>query len=147
MMNHLKSISIAFLMLSAVTQAEVTISEQQAYPLPPEVRQKLKILASESGVLVFGETHGTKEVPAIIDELLKTLTKQGYRALALEVPHDEQPALAAWAKGDSGTVPRFFAKPSQDGRGDQQVLALVRRALRPPFEWKLICFDATNEEL
>ena len=134
-------------MLSATTRAEVTIPEQQAYPLPADVQQSLKTLASECDVLVIGETHGTKEVPAIVEESLPTLTKLGYRSDCTRGARDEQPAVVAWVKGDTGVVPRFFAKPSEDGRGNQQVLAMVRRALRPPFEWKLICFDATEEEL
>ena len=145
-MNYLTFISIALIMLSATTRAEVTIQGQQAYPLPVDVRQSLKTLAIESDVLVFGEIHGTKEVPAVVEELLPTLTEQGYRALALEVPCDEQPAVAAWAKGDTDAVPRFFANPGSDGRGNQQVLALVRRSLRPPYGWKLICFDGSDEE-
>jgi hypothetical protein len=146
-MNFLKVIFVTLIALSAPARAEVAIPEQEAYPLPTEARQSLDTLANESGVLVIGETHGTKEVPAILEGLLATLTKRGYGALALEVPHDKQPALARWAKGETQEVPRFFAKPSPDGRGNQQVLALVRRALGPPYGWKLICFDATNEEL
>ena len=73
---------------------------------------------------MFGETHGTKEVPAVLENLLPTLAKLGYGALALEVPRDEQAALTLWAKDDTAPAPRFFAKPSPDGRGNQQVLAL-----------------------
>jgi erythromycin esterase-like protein len=146
MLNYLKAIAVAFVVLSATARAEVTIPEQPAYPLPPDVQQSLKTLASECDVLVIGETHGTKEVPAIVEGSLDTLTKLGYRALALEVPRDQQQAVTAWAKGDTATLPRFFEKPSEDGRGNQQVLALLRRALKPPFEWKLICFDSTEEE-
>ena len=69
--------------------------EQQPYPLPADVRQPLKTLASECDVLVFGETHGTKEVPAIVEDLLDILTKLEYRALALEVSRDQQPEIAA----------------------------------------------------
>lgn len=146
MMRYLKLFSVAFILLAAATRAEVAIPEQQAYPLPADVQQSLATLASECDLIVLGETHGTKEVPAIVEELLATLTRLEYGALALEVPRDQQSAIAAWAKADAEPVPRFFAKPSQDGRGNEQVLALVRRALRPPYEWKLICFDATDEE-
>lgn len=146
-MNYLKSILVALTMLSATTRAEVTAPEQPSFPLPDDVQQSLKTLASESDVLVLGETHGTQEVPAIVEELLPTLTNLGYGVIALEVPLDEQPAIAACVKGDIGVVPRFFAKPGEDGRGNRQVLAMVRRALMPPYKWKLICFDETNEEM
>ena len=146
-MNYLKSILVALMLLSATTRAEVTAPEQPSFPLPDDVQQSLKTLAIESDILVLGEIHGTQEVPAIVEELLPTLTKLGYGALALEVPRDEQPAIAALAKGNSSVVPTFFAKPGEDGRGNQQVLAMVRRALRPPYEWKLICFDGTNDDM
>jgi hypothetical protein len=100
-MNYLKAISVVLIVISAAARAEVAIPDQQAYALPADVRKSLDTLASESDVLVFGETHGTKEVPAVLEDLLPTLTKLGYGALALEVPHDEQPALARWAKGET----------------------------------------------
>jgi hypothetical protein len=144
-MNYLKFLAVVFLVFSAVARADDNGSEQRAV-LPADVRQKLEVLAGKCDILVLGETHGTKEVPAIVGELLPPLTKLGYRAIALEVPRDEQPAMIAWAKGNTDVVPKFFAKPNQDGRGNQQVLALVRTAVSPPFEWNLICFDVTEEE-
>jgi len=147
MMKYVKLFAAAFTMLSATAQAEVAISEQPSYPLPADVEQSLATLASECDLLVLGETHGTKEVPAVVEALLAPLTKLGYRALALEIPRDQHSAIVAWATGTTDVVPTFFAKPGADGRGNEQVLALVRRALRPPFEWKLICFDGTEEEL
>lgn len=145
-MNHPTFIAVAVTMLSTTSCAQVAIPEQPPYPLPAEVRQPLATLASECDVLLIGETHGTREVPAIIEELLAPLSKLGYRALALEVPRDAQPAITAWATGDADVVPTFFAKPGPDGRGNQQVLALIRRALSPPHKWRLICFDTTEEE-
>ena len=147
MMNYLKCITVMVTMLSATSSAEVAIPEQRPYPMPAKVRQSLTALASGCDVLVVGEVHGTQEVPAIVEGLLDALSKLGFRALALEAPHDEQAAIAAWATGATEAVPMFFAKPGEDGRGNEQVLALVRRALRPPYEWKLICFDATEKEL
>jgi hypothetical protein len=147
MMNYLNAIVVALVALFGTARAEVAIPEQAAFPLPADVQQSVDTLASASDVLVFGETHGTKEMPGMVGELLARFTKLGFGALALEVPRDQQQELAAWAKEDTTVVPRFFAKPSPDGRGNEQVLALVRRALKPPYEWKLICFDGTDEEL
>jgi hypothetical protein len=128
-------------------QAEVVVPELPPYPLPAEVQQSLTTLADKCDVLILGETHGTQEVPAVVEALLAPLAKLGYRALALEVPRDQQSALVAWATGTTGVVPTFFANPGPDGRGNEQALALVRNALRPPYQWKLICFDATEAEL
>jgi hypothetical protein len=117
------------------------------YPLPDAARDSLVALAGECDVLILGETHGTQEVPAVVEALLAPLTEAGFKALALEIPHDQQPALVAWATGTTGVVPTFFAVPGGDGRGNEQLLALVRCALRPPYQWKLICFDMTEAEM
>jgi hypothetical protein len=145
-MNLIKPLAFAIAILSATSHAKAAVQKNDSYPLPLDVRQSLKTLANDCDLLVVGEVHGTKEVPAIVEALLPTLTKLGYRTLALEIPRDEQPAIAAWATGEFNALPRFFGKPGPDGRGNEQVLALVRRALRPPYEWNLICFDQTDEE-
>lgn len=131
----------------AQSHAADNLPELPPYSLPTAVRDSLTALAKECDVTILGETHGTKEVPAIAEALLDPLTKSGYRAIALEVPRDAEPAFVAWATGKTDVIPEFFAKPNADGRGNREVLALVRHALRPPFEWKLICFDATAAEM
>lgn len=145
--RYVIAVGIALIAGCGPRQAEVAVPELPPYPLPADVQESLTDLASQCDVLVLGETHGTQEVPAIVETLLEPLTKLGYRALALEIPRDQQSALVAWATGTTGAVPPFFAAPGADGRGNEQVLALVRRALRPPFQWKLICFDGTAVEM
>ena len=133
--------------IGAVALAADAIPELKPYPLTADVQSSIAEFAGECDVMILGETHGTREVPAIVETLLDPLTKLGYRAIALEVPHDEQPAIEAWATGTTGAIPTFFAVPGADGRGNREVLAMVRRALRPPYEWKLICFDETETEM
>ena len=128
-------------------QAEFVVRDLPPYPLPADVEQSMATLGSEFDLLLVGETHGTQEVPAVVEALIAPLTKLGYRALALEIPYDQQAGLAAWATGTTGEVPTFFANPGPDGRGNEQLLALVRCALRPPYQWKLICFDITEAEM
>jgi hypothetical protein len=86
-------------------------------------------------------------VPAVAAALLAPLTKLGCGVLALEIPRDQQTPLVAWATGKTPTVPRFFAQPWEDGRGNIEALNLIRTALSPPFGWKLICFDVTAEDM
>ncbi|HVW39505.1 MAG TPA: hypothetical protein VHB99_19440 [Pirellulales bacterium] len=119
----------------------------EPYPLPAKALKGLTKLAAESDVLVLGETHGTQETPAVAAALLAPLGKLGYKALALEVPADDQHALVDWASGKTETVPRFFAQPFADGRGNIQTLALIRTAMSPPYNWRLICFDASWNSL
>ena len=146
MLNHLPIIVLIFTLSVTTLKAEVPIPAQQPYLLPADVRESLIKVASESDILVLGETHGTQEVPAVVETLLDTLSKLGYRVIALEVPHDEQAQIREWAIGVTDVVPAFFAKPGQDGRGNKQALQLVHCALMPPYNWELICFDGSDEE-
>jgi hypothetical protein len=77
--------------------------------------------------------------------LLAPLSQLGYQTLALEVPISEREAILAWAKGATNVVPGFFATPWLDGRGDIELLTLIRTAVSPPFQWQLICFDEFTE--
>jgi hypothetical protein len=147
MSNHLLFIVLTVTLSAATLKAEAPIPTQLPYPLPVDVRESLTKVASESDILILGETHGTQEVPAIVETLLDTLSKLGYRVIALEVPHNERVPIQKWATGATDVLPAFFAKPGQDGRGNMQVLHMVRRALMPPYNWKLICFDESEEEL
>jgi erythromycin esterase-like protein len=123
-----------------------TTGQVQPYPLPAEVVRSIRDVAGHSHVLILGETHGTREVPALAAMLLPKLTKLGYHALALEIPFDQQPALNDWATGKTETVPEFFAMPSGDGRGNVQLLSLIWIAVSPPYQWQLVCFDQSRSE-
>jgi hypothetical protein len=147
MRKVLAAIALALAVGCSKSQAVVAVPELAPYPFPTKVQDSLATLGGECDVFVIGETHGTQEVPAIVEALLEPLTKLGYRALAVEIPHDQQSAIVAWATGESTIVPEFFAQPGADGRGNAQLLALLRSALRPPYEWKLICFDQTETEM
>lgn len=109
----------------AVVLAQPAIPSLEPYPLPSKVRQALVELAGQSDILILGEQHGTQEVPALAVALLEPLAKQGYRALALEIPSDQQGPLSDWAAGKTDAIPSFFAEPSADGRGNVQALSLT----------------------
>jgi len=135
-----------FLSLCAGSNAQVVVKQLSAYPLPSKARDALNEVAGQSDVLILGEIHGTQEVPAVATALLEPFTKLGYRLLALEIPADQQGPLTDWATGKTATVPRFFTKEIEDGRGNRQVLSLIRTALAPPFRWQLICFDEPGSD-
>ncbi|MES2788446.1 MAG: hypothetical protein V4719_02415 [Planctomycetota bacterium] len=123
-----------------------TIAELPSYPLPDAVTTAIDAFAVENDFVILGEVHGTQEVPAMAASLLPRLSKSGYGVLALEIPKDELGPLKAWATGETDKVPAFFARPGGDGRGNIQLLALVRAALSPPLRWQLVCFDQTSQE-
>jgi hypothetical protein len=116
----------------------------EPYLLPPEARARIEQLAASSKVLILGEVHGTREVPRLVTGLLAPLNERGYRILALEVPNDAQAVLLAWARGETDKVPDFFATPNGDGRGNVQLLELVRTVIAPPFRWQVVCFDESE---
>ncbi|HWB13258.1 MAG TPA: hypothetical protein VG826_28790 [Pirellulales bacterium] len=132
-------------LVSAVAHAQPAIPSLEPYALPPKAKEALCELASKSDVLILGEIHGTQEVPALALALLQALTEQGYGALALEIPSDQQKPLSDWAMGMTETIPSFFTEPVPDGRSNIQTLSLIRTALSPPFGWRLICFDESWE--
>jgi hypothetical protein len=99
-------------------------------------------LASESDLLVFGECHGTQEVPRLILGLLDELSTRGYRGIALEIPHDQRQQLADWATGAADEPPALFGPAEfRCGRGNVQVLSLLQQALSPRVGWDVLCFD------
>ncbi len=139
------SIFITVVLLTCVAaRAQLVTEALRPYPLPADVTRSFGEVAAQSDVLILGELHGAQEVPAVAASLLAPLTDLGYNVLALEIPSDQQAPLTAWATGKTGTVPSFFARPNGDGRGNIQLLTLIRTALSPPSRWQLICFDETE---
>jgi hypothetical protein len=115
------------------------------YGLPPGVEERVLQVAASSHLLLFGELHGTREVPSVVAGLLPKLAERGYRGLGLELPRDEQALLTAWADGLVDQPPAFFARPSRDGRGNTQVLDLVKTARA--LGMHLVCFDQGPDQV
>lgn len=111
------------------------------YELPLPVKAELLALAARSDLLLLGETHGTQEVPCLVLGLLDDLAALGYGGLGLEMPRGEQNALSGWIDGENEPPPFFGPKEFQDGRGNQQVLSLIRQTASRSPGWKLLCFD------
>jgi hypothetical protein len=107
--------------------------------LPADVEQAVLDLAGRCDLLLFGELHGTREVPALVAALLSKLGSLGYGGLGLEAPSDQREALADWASGQTPQPPRFYAQPSKDGRGNIEALGMVQQAAG--LGWQVLCFD------
>lgn len=112
--------------------------------LPDGARQILREMAQESDCVLFGECHGQQEVPQLLAFLLDDWADLGYKGLALEIPALEREPLQRWANGESETVPSFFAQPYGCGRGSEQTLELLRRAVAGG--WHLLCFDLNADQ-
>lgn len=107
---------------------------------PDRTRQAVLQMARESDLLLFGELHGTQEVPQLVSLLLDDLTALGYGGLGLEFPDSVQEPLMRWASGASDAVPEMFTRSPGDGTTGEQVLAAIRQAVHSG--WQLLCFDA-----
>jgi hypothetical protein len=123
------------------------LQELAPYELSLEVCQAVIDVALASDVLLFGELHGTQEVPRLLLSLLSALTTAGYRGLALEIPRSDRETLEGWARAQEAVLPEFFAHPSDDGRGNREVLALVDLALTSQNDWHLLCFDQSPDQV
>jgi hypothetical protein len=138
-------VTTVVLMVARLVNAE-SLRKIEPLPLPDNVVKSICDIAARSDVLMLGEIHGTKEVPAVAVALLPKLAELNYGVLALEVPADYQEPLTDWVSGKRSSVPNFYAKPGEDGRGSIESLSLIRAALSPPYSWRLICFDQSMEE-
>ena len=115
------------------------------YPLPRSTQHSVLDVAGRSQLLLFGELHGTCEVPSVIAALLPRARLLGYRGLALEIPFDARDHLAGRASGRATQPPAFYSHPSKDGRGNQQALDLAATAAASGFE--LLCFDQGQSQI
>jgi hypothetical protein len=113
--------------------------------LPADVEQAVLELAGRCDLLLFGELHGTREVPTLIVGLLSNLGALGYGGLGLEVPSDQRQALADWAAGQAQEPPPFYAQPSKDGRGSTEALGLVQQAATGG--WQVLCVDQAARQV
>lgn len=97
--------------------------------------------AGQQRLIVLGELHGTREIPALTATLLEHYAGLGPVTLALEVPHTEQAALDAYlaSAGTQQDWQALAATPfwqvsndQHDGRRSVQMRQLVEavRALR-----------------
>jgi hypothetical protein len=113
--------------------------------LPADVEQAVLDLAGRCDLLLFGELHGTREVPALVAALLSKLAPLGYGGLGLEVPSDQREALADWAAEKTQEPPPFYAQPSKDGRASSEALELTRSAAT--LGWPVLCFDQAADQV
>src|SRR3979411_1468161 len=92
---------------SAATRTMAQPHSGASEPLPADVEQAVLDLAGRCDLLLFGELHGTREVPALVAGLLSKLGELGYGGLGLEVPSDQRQALAPGATGQRRSPPPF----------------------------------------
>lgn len=108
-------------------------AEKVSPPLSCREIQGLEPLLRQGQILLLGEMHGTREIPAFV----AGATCRGLRAgrsvtVALEIPTEEEPRIAAYlaSGGKDGDRAALLAGPFwradfQDGRRSQGMLSLL----------------------
>lgn len=121
-------------------------------PQGDAVLSELAGKARQHALLLVGELHGTREVPALVAALARLLSNADHGlVLALELPADEQPRITAWLRSDGGTAARrrlldspFWRSGSPDGRSSEAMLELldaVRTLVHAGRRIEVVCFD------
>ncbi len=101
--------------------------------LPAELRALEPALARHA-VVMFGELHGTTELPAFVGEVVAALASRGKVVLALEIPITDQADLERFVASDGTAAARaellagpFWSATYQDGRRSVAMLHLLER--------------------
>lgn len=95
-------------------------------------------LLQPGSVLLFGEIHGVREIPAAFGEAVCAVARTRLPVeVGLEVPGTEQARLDAFVASPGGpadvgalTASDFWTREFQDGRSSQAMLALIERMRR-----------------
>ena len=92
--------------------------------------EQLKEKIKDKKVILLGELHGTKEIPQVILDFLKSLDEEFN--LLMEIPDEFQK-----------NIEEFYKEPSPDGRNSKEYLDLIKTLNK-----KLYCIDsfAKNQE-
>lgn len=112
----------------------------------------LDAVAGPGRLVMLGELHGTREIPAFVGDLACQAARGGVPVrLGLELPRSDAPALARFLAGQGDDVARaavlaseHWQRPEQDGRGSEAMLALIERVgslRRAGLDIDLFAFD------
>lgn len=105
----------------------------------PEDVAVLEDALASNAILVFGDTHGTQEIPQFVGRVVDTIARRKPVVLAMEIPHEQDAALARFVRGPGDAAAReallkepFWQAEYQDGRRSTAMLALIEsiRVLR-----------------
>lgn len=88
----------------------------------------LESVAKPGTLVIFGELHGTSEIPRFIGDAACAASRSARVHVGLELPAQDGPLLEAFLSGDDQAFQRssFWTKPYQDGRSTSAMLALLR---------------------
>lgn len=140
--KFLKLSSIIIVFMFALMEAQI-LTAASYDPLPSSSQQKatcrsvsgISLFLKKRNVLLFGEKHGTQEIPAFIADVVCLAAKERMRVtLGLEIPDEEQAAIDRFLSSQGGTADKaqltkgaFWHPEMQDGRSSAAMLALIEQ--------------------
>lgn len=110
---------------------------QVAMATGPQVEQAAREIKSAAGdhrLIVLGELHGTREIPALMSALVSNYSEREPVVLALEVSRSEHAAISAYLASDGGHAAHeallssgYWHVPASrhDGRRTEEMLELI----------------------
>lgn len=115
--------------------------------------QAIREHAGDRRLVLLGESHGTREIPDLVEVLAAEYAQDGPVVVGLEVAYGEQAALDAYLRSDGGTQARAVLRSraywtrhddQHDGRRNEDMLDLiesVRRLRAQGHDVALLAFD------
>ena len=148
--------SLVILPLFALIVMETATAAAAAVPAPPQTCRSvsgLSALHKRGHILLFGEMHGTQEVPAFIADVVCIAAKKRIPVtLGLEIPFEEQAAIDRFLDSGGGSAAEarltegaFWRPRLQDGRPSVAMLHLIEqvRALRASgYKVRIVAYDS-----
>jgi hypothetical protein len=124
----------------------------------PDDRRRASVLpaalTAPRGTLLFGDLHGTCEIPAFIGDVVTALVAREPVVLALELRADQAPSIPAFLASDGGDAARatmlgddWWQGPYFDGRNSVAMLELLetaRQLITSGARLEVLCFDAAR---
>lgn len=111
-------------------------------------------LTAPRGTLLFGDLHGTCEMPRFIGDVVTALVAREPVVLALELRADQAPSIPAFLASDGSDAARaamlrddWWQGPFFDGRNSVAMLELLetaRRLIASGALLEVLCFDAAR---
>lgn len=150
MQKFLVAIIFFLVPFSGFAQTSVDYIRSHAQPLQDlEVPDALAASLSGARVVLFGEMHGTQEMPAYTFSVARRLAHEHSVALGFEFPVDLQKDIDTFLKtGDERILARldFFQDVQyHSGRGSRMMIQLLRDLRKFP-QIKIFCFDITTAQ-
>ncbi|PIU61878.1 hypothetical protein COS83_03375 [archaeon CG07_land_8_20_14_0_80_38_8] len=92
-------------------------------------------------VVIFGETHGTKEIPLLFSKFLEEYSSIKDFDLCLEIPSNEQENISNFLSTGNPAFLELNSMDSRDGRKSAEILELIKNIYLLNKNISIFCVD------